>query len=137
MPREAEVANMRLAPLGPDDLEEDFAAVTESCGKLHGLFGDDWPRGLTLRDDALDLAWHLKEFDLSRSFAWAIRDRRHYYLGCAYLVPEQGGRGTAEGWVWFRAGALSDAGETVAILAVQAWLRKTAPVQVRFPQNLL
>jgi len=137
MPRLAQVGGLRLAPLGPDDLDEDYEAVTLSEEKLKGFFGDGWPEGLTLEEDALDLAWHLKEFDLARSFAWTIRDENGRYMGCAYLMPDPGATGSAEGWVWFRVDALSEAAETVAILSIQDWLRTAAPVMVRFPQNAI
>ncbi|WP_121064581.1 hypothetical protein [Chachezhania antarctica] len=137
MPRVAKVSGLTLSPLGPDDLDEDFEAVSTSEEKLTGVFGDDWPQGLTRDENALDLAWHLKEFDLARSFAWTIRDASGRYLGCAYLMPDPGARGRADAWVWFRVDALSEAAETVAILAIHDWLRTASPVTVRFPQNAI
>ena len=62
----------------------------------------DWPVGLTEDEDALDLAWHEREFSARRSFAWVIRDEGGAYLGCAYLFPEMGKTGTGEGVFWFR-----------------------------------
>ena len=83
-------------------MEEDFAAVTGSERVLTGLSGGNWPRGLTLDDNRIDLAWHEREFTARRSFAWIVRDRVGDYLGCAYLYPDPGARG--RGWVvtWIR-----------------------------------
>ncbi|SMX35840.1 hypothetical protein [Maliponia aquimaris] len=99
LPRSAALPGFDLAPLTPAEVEEDFAAVTGSAHVLEGLFGD-WPQGLTLEDNLYDLAWHDREFDLARSFAWIVRDKDGTYLGCAYLFPEMGQRGTANGFLW-------------------------------------
>ncbi|MEL6264323.1 MAG: hypothetical protein AAFR52_01535 [Pseudomonadota bacterium] len=100
-------------PLGPfvltmlalDDLDEDFAAVTASEAALTGLMGGDWPAGLTLEDNRLDLAWHQREFIARRSFAWVIRDGAGAYLGCAYVSPHWTPLDAADAVYWFRTGA--------------------------------
>ena len=92
LPRECDLGGFRLTPLSPDHVEEDYAAVMSSADVLRGLF-DDWPDGLTLEDDLIDLAWHEREFTTRRSFAWIIRDGEGSYLGCAYVFPAPGERG--------------------------------------------
>lgn len=101
IPRDATVGRFVLTPLAPAQTEEDFAAVAGSEAVLTGVFGSDWPKGLTLQANRTDLAWHDREFTARRSFAWIVRDASGGYLGCAYLYPDIGttGRGTAVTWI--------------------------------------
>jgi hypothetical protein len=89
-PRSADLGLFRLSPLSPDATEEDFAAVTGSAHVLAGFFGGDWPLGLTLAGNRIDLAWHEREFTSCRSFSWILRDASGGYLGCAYVSPDLG-----------------------------------------------
>lgn len=100
LPQEAAVGEFRLTPLTPEQVDEDLAAVTGSERVLTGLFGDGWPQGLTREANAIDLAWHAREFAAKRSFAWIVRDKGGLYLGCAYLYPDLGARGRAEVVTW-------------------------------------
>ncbi|MBW4983920.1 hypothetical protein KZZ07_15355 [Mameliella sp. CS4] len=99
LPRSATMQGFDLTPLSPAEVEEDFAAVTGSAHVLRGLFGD-WPNGLTLEENLYDMGWHDREFLEGRSFAWIVRDKAGGYTGCAYLYPEMGRRGAANGYVW-------------------------------------
>ncbi len=99
-PRNADLGPFRLAPLAPDVAEEDFAVVTQSAPVLQGFFGNDWPLGLTLADNRIDMAWHERDFTLCRSFAWVLRDPAGAYLGCAYVFPEPGERGRGQIYLW-------------------------------------
>ena len=99
-PRSADLGAFRLTPLAPDAAEEDFAAVTRSAPVLRGLFGGNWPDGLTLAENRIDLAWHEREFTLSRSFSWILRDASGGYLGCAYVFPDPGARGRGLVFLW-------------------------------------
>lgn len=115
MPRTWTLPSFGLTPLSPDRVREDYEAVVESTDVLRGLLGDDWPVGLTIDDDRIDLSWHEREFTLQRSFSWIVRapatngrdedddDEDRPYLGCAYLFPEQGRRGRAKVVTWIRA----------------------------------
>lgn len=101
LPRSFDLPGFRMTPLSPAELDEDFEAVTSSAAVLKGTFGT-WPEGLTREDDLIDLAWHEREFTLRRSFAWIARSPEGRYLGCAYLFPDPGRRGTAELVTWIR-----------------------------------
>ena len=103
-PRLAVLGTFHLTPLDPSVVDEDFAVVTASSAVLKGLFGDDWPVGLTLSENAIDLAWHEREFTSSRSFAWVVRDDQGTYLGCAYVYPDLGARGSGKVITWMRDG---------------------------------
>lgn len=102
IPETAEVGAFRLRMLGLADLDADMAAIEESGADLHGVMGDSWPEGLTREDDAIDLAWHQKEFVSRRSFAFIIADETSDYLGCVYVMPLLGVADRAEIWFWFR-----------------------------------
>jgi len=109
------------------DVEVDFEAVTRSRSVLQGLFGPTWPEGLTLKDNLTDLHWHHREFTANRSFAWVIRDGEGHYLGCAYLFPSIGTRGTGEAAYW-----MADTAERLAHLAgfgpmYKTWLKDLLP----------
>ena len=100
LPMTVTLGAFELTPLSPAEVEEDYEAVMASATVLKEV-SNDWPAGLTLEDNAIDLAWHYREFTERRSFAWIIRDKAGTYLGCAYIYPEIGGRGAAEIRVWF------------------------------------
>jgi hypothetical protein len=103
IPHAVELGPFRLHWLTPSDLDEDYAAVTESEAELLSRFRREWPRGLTKEANALDLAWHQREFEASRSFAWVIDDRMTgAYLGCAYVDLGWSADGPLEPWWWFR-----------------------------------
>jgi hypothetical protein len=105
VPRSFTLGDYHLDILTAEDLEADYEAVTRSASVLHGLFGPDWPMGLSLEDNRTDLHWHHREFTTNRSFAWVIRDPDQTYLGCAYLFPAPGARGMAEATYWMAHGS--------------------------------
>ena len=116
LPRDAVLGAFRLRVLGRADLTEDYAAVISSTHVLMGLFPGDWPNGLTKEDNALDLAWHEKEFDLCRS-----------YIGCCYLFPAPGQQGWANAVFWMR--DAPDRQERTATFdpLFRSWLTSVAP----------
>lgn len=99
--REVVLGAYRLSPLTANDTEEDFEAVMSSAHVLGDVFGD-WPAGLTLDENRIDLAWHDREFTTRRSFSWVLRDAAGVYLGCFYVFPDLGTRGTASAVFWLR-----------------------------------
>ncbi|MEM9784360.1 MAG: hypothetical protein AAF899_18030 [Pseudomonadota bacterium] len=115
IPDDHQIGPYRLTRLTGADVEEDFRAVTASEYHLVGLFDDGWPRGLSFEENAVDLAWHDKEFRDHRSFAWVIRagdgmgaGHSDRYLGCAYVYPSWT-PGHATALFWFRSGATDHA----------------------------
>jgi hypothetical protein len=131
-PRSADLVLFRLAPLAPDAAEEDFAVVTRSAPVLRGFFGNDWPDGLTLTDNRIDLAWHEREFTTGRSFAWILRDPTEAYLGCAYVFPEPGERLRGHIYLW-----LAETPGRLTMLALfqpplAAWLQPWLPQGGRY-----
>jgi hypothetical protein len=82
--------------------------------------GSSWPEGLTKEKNLIDLAWHQREFESRRSFAWVIEDVVGEYLGCLYVYPSISGEKSADVAWWWRTGiAISDHSFREQ---VQAWL---------------
>lgn len=126
LPRDVTVDTFRLTPLAPDFVDEDLAAVTATAHLMDGIFGD-WPAGLTREYNAIDLAWHEREFTARRSFSWILRDPGGTYIGCFYLFPELGTRGKAKATFWLC--DLPDRATVAANLkaAIGAWLTTVLP----------
>ncbi|MDU8941970.1 hypothetical protein [Ovoidimarina sediminis] len=105
LPRIATLDEFRLAPLGPDCVQEDFYVVVASEAVLVGVFEDDWPLGLTLRKNRGDLERHDREFREGTAFSWVIRNESGRYLGCAYVYPDRYGDEIGRIFTWMRARA--------------------------------
>jgi hypothetical protein len=102
IPREQALGPFRLRWLTPEDLEEDYRAVMESAEALSVRSVSGWPVGLTKEADAVDLAWHRREFEALRSFAWVVEDEGGAYLGCAYVYLDWSPEGPMLPVWWFR-----------------------------------
>ena len=76
VPEILETERLRLRPLTIHDVVKDFAAVMESEERLRVGFepDNDWPSGLTLEQDLIDLGWHQREFQERSSFAFTVVD---------------------------------------------------------------
>jgi len=110
-----------LRMLTVEDVERDFIAVMESAADIKSATpGSTWPQGLTLHDNLLDLAWHQREFESRRSFAWIIEDGAGEYLGCLYLYPALTGEKSADVRWWWRTGMVVSKDRFCALL--QEWL---------------
>ncbi|MEL6236441.1 MAG: GNAT family N-acetyltransferase [Pseudomonadota bacterium] len=122
IPREVALGAFRLRWLTIDDLDEDYRAVMESAEALSAIGDGGWPAGLTREADLIDLAWHQREFQARRSFAWIIEDPEGAYLGCAYVNPSIAGAPECQVWYWFRSG-LAPAPDAAAFRAAfMGWL---------------
>lgn len=99
-----------LRALSIRDLERDFSAVVESAADIKANHpGSSWPDGLTRQENLIDLAWHQREFEARRSFAWVIEDASSDYLGCLYVYPSIAGEKSAEvNWWWRASKVISD-----------------------------
>lgn len=99
-----------LRALNVGDLDRDFVAVMESAADIKAANpGSSWPDGLTRERNLIDLAWHQREFEARRSFAWVIENGDGMYLGCLYVYPSIAGEQAADVAWWWRTGAVIDA----------------------------
>lgn len=103
--QDVRLGSFRLTMLTAADLDDDMAAIEESAADLDGIFGNDWPRGLTREADLIDLQRHHREFIEREAYAWVIRDSEDRYIGCAYLRPVTDRRGAVRAVHWIRTSA--------------------------------
>lgn len=115
------LGDVTLRALSVDDLERDFGAVMESAADIKAANpGSSWPDGLTKDKNLIDLAWHQREFEARRSFAWVIEDCDGTYLGCLYVYPSIVGETAADVAWWWRTGKARP--EQGFRQALEAWL---------------
>ena len=62
-----------LRPLTIQYVEEDYEVVMSSVDHLYKLMDNsEWPKGLSLQENLIDLGWHQREFTLGHSFAYTV-----------------------------------------------------------------
>ena len=99
------LGDVTLRALSVNDLERDFGAVMESAAEIEAANpGSNWPDGPTKDKNLIDLAWHQREFEARRSFAWVIEDGDGTYLGCLYVYPSIARESAADVAWWWRSG---------------------------------
>ncbi|MEM6303440.1 MAG: hypothetical protein AAF744_01895 [Pseudomonadota bacterium] len=129
LPRSLRLASCELTPLAPDFSQEDYDVVMEAAHLLSAGPGE-WPDGLTLAENAIDLAWHEREFTVKRSFSWILRDSAGAYLGCFYIYPAMGARGAAKVVLWVRARPDREALCRVLKEELEAWTAEALPAGI-------
>jgi hypothetical protein len=99
------LGDFTLRALSINDLERDFSAVMESAADIKAANPQSsWPEGLTKEKNLIDLAWHQREFEARRSFAWVVENVDGAYLGCLYVYPSIAGTKSADVVWWWRTG---------------------------------
>lgn len=142
LPKEFEVPALleghgfRLRMLTVNDVVKDYDAVMSSVEHLRAIFpGGEWPVGLTLEQNLIDLGWHQKEFQSRRSFAYTVvspDDSR--VLGCVYIDPSSKHDFDAEVYLWARASELAAGLEERLLASVEKWISSEWPFEhVAFP----
>lgn len=121
LPHVHALGEFTLRALTVGDLDRDFSAIMESAAEIKAANpGSHWPAGLTKEQNLIDLAWHQREFEARRSFAWVIENAEGRYLGCLYVYPSITGEKSADVVWWWRTGA-GGAGQSFREHLVQ-WL---------------
>ena len=88
VPSILETDEFRLRMLNVHDVVKDYDAVMTSVEHCKTIWGGNWPQGLTLGQNLIDLGWHQKEFQTRRSFAYTVvQPSEAKVLGCAYILP--------------------------------------------------
>lgn len=121
----------RLAPLGPQHNEADYAAWTSSIDHIRSTPGypdGRWPREMSLDDNLRDLERHARDFAERRGFTYTVISvGTGDIIGCVYIYPDkshEGGR-HADVRSWVRA---ADAAlDPVLHDTVLAWLERDWP----------
>ena len=132
VPEGLETNRFRLRMLSIHDLVRDFDAVMSSSDNLQETFsiimGSDWPEGLTLEDNLIDLGWHQREFTLRYSFAYTVvtpsEDR---CLGCVYINPSPKSDYDAMVTMWVRAEELESPLDDELYASVRTWISSRWP----------
>jgi hypothetical protein len=127
--------SFRLAPLGPQHNEADYAAWTGSIDHIHatpGFIGSSWPHPMSLEDNLHDLERHAQDFAERRGFTYTVlADGSGEVIGCVYIYPPKGAGAGAAGQPeatvrsWVRADRAQL--DTVLHDTVRAWLERDWP----------
>ena len=136
IPEQLQTSDFRLRMLTVNDVVKDFDAVMSSAEQLKSVWPNtEWPEGLTLEQNLIDLGWHQKEFQRRRSFAYTVvtLDETRV-IGCVYIYPTRKRGYDAEVYLWARESELGSPSDTRLYEAVQEWLAKDWPFDnVAFP----
>ncbi|WP_437669908.1 GNAT family N-acetyltransferase [Sorangium sp. So ce131] len=128
-PTTLETSRLRLRPLTVHDVVRDYDAVMTSVEHLAGLgmFGE-WPRGLTLEQNLIDLGWHQKNHAIGAAFTYTVLslDERTC-LGCVYIEPTEVPGCEAEVLLWVRQSELASGLDEHLYSAVREWLSSAWP----------
>lgn len=134
VPLVLEHPRFRLRMLTIHDLVKDYDAVMTSVAHLQAtysaIWGGDWPAGLTLEDDLIDLGWHQREFTLRTSFAYTVMaPDESRCLGCLYINPTAKCGHDASVTMWVRADTLDSGLDDDLWQAARAWIAEAWPFQ--------
>ncbi len=132
VPATLEHPRFRLRMLTVNDLVRDYDAVMSSVDHLRSTYSresaSDWPAGLTLEDDLVDLGWHQREFTLRTSFAYTMMARdESRCLGCVYIMPTLKRDHDAKVTMWVRADELDSGLDDALCDAVHHWITTAWP----------
>lgn len=126
-----------LRMLTVNDVVKDYDAVMTSAARLKGSMNpaNDWPDGLTLEDDLVDLGWHQREFTMRRSFCYtAMSPDESICLGCSYIYPSEKKAYDAKVFWWVRESALASGLDDRLGTAIRRWMKDTWPFKrVAYP----
>ncbi|MFK7914302.1 MAG: hypothetical protein AB8B93_10345 [Pseudomonadales bacterium] len=129
-PAVMETPKYRLRTLTVNDVVKDYDAVMSSASHIKEVGpGSHWPTDLTLEQNLIDLGWHQKEFQESRSFAYTVVDLdESRVIGCVYINPTRKVGFDAVVTLWTRPPEqVSYINEDILREAVQQWLKKEWP----------
>jgi hypothetical protein len=132
VPTRIEGSGFHLRMLTIHDVIKDFAAVMDCLDWLPGFMepGSNWPRGLTIDENLIDLGWHQREFTQRHSFAYTVmNDDESRCLGCCYLYPSDRPAFDAMAFYWARDRKLDEDLGKVFRTSLQDWPLK----RIAFP----
>jgi len=132
VPERFETDEFRLRMLTVNDLVKDYDAVMSSVEHLKSTFSviteDDWPEGLTLEEDLIDLGWHQREFTLGFSFAYTVMNLdESACLGCVYFEPTSKADYDVAITMWVRESELASGLDRRLFQAVKSWVSREWP----------
>ena len=140
VPAGLETEQFRLRPLRTSDALAHYDALMTSLSHLRGAYyrTPDWPaRDLSYSDNHVHVAWHDKERDLKKSFAFVVTSTDGSgYLGNVYVDPGDKSGIDATVTVWVRESELATGLDAVLYRDVRSWIAADWPFQtVAYPER--
>jgi RimJ/RimL family protein N-acetyltransferase len=132
VPEILQTQRMRLRPLTINDAVRDYDAVMTSEERLRTVFdpGSDWPSGLTLEQNIIELGWHQTEFQLRTSFAYTVVSLdESEVLGCIYIYPTRKPVHDAEITMWVRQSRVEEGLDEHLFETVEPWIEDFWPLE--------
>ena len=105
VPEVFETPEYRLRTLTVHDVVKDYDAVMSSAEHIQQEVwpGSEWPTGLTLEQNLVELGWHQREFQKRLSFAYTVVELdESRVVGCVYVNPTRRAGHDAEVHLWTR-----------------------------------
>ncbi len=133
VPRELELPEFHLVPLGVQHNEADHAAWMSSIAHIRatpGFASRRWPpvEGMSLEANRADLERHARDFAERTGFTFTVlRPGTKEVIGCLYIYPAKDGRGDAHVRSWVRADVAELDGPLHS--AVSRWLVERWPFE--------
>lgn len=130
VPKVFETDRMRLRALKINDADKDYEAVMESEERLRTVFdpSGEWPLGLTIEQNTIELGWHQTEFQLRTSFAFTVVSLdESKVLGCMYIYPTQKENYDVEITMWVRQSQAETGLDKHLFETVKSWIKESWP----------
>ena len=130
VPKLLQTDRLRLRPLTIHDAVRDFDAVITSEERLRTVYepGGDWPSGLTLEQNIIELGWHQTEFQLRTSFSYTVVSLDETeVLGCVYIYPSLKDEYDAETTLWVRQSRVAEGLDQHLFETVESWITEIWP----------
>ena len=130
VPKLVQTDRLRLRPLTIHDAVRDFDAVVTSEERLRTVYepGGDWPSGLTLEQNIIELGWHQTEFQLRTSFAYTVVSHDETeVLCCVYIYPSRKDEYDAQITLWIRQSRVDEGLDQHLFDTVEPWIAEVWP----------
>ncbi|MEM7207244.1 MAG: GNAT family N-acetyltransferase [Pseudomonadota bacterium] len=130
MPAVLETDRIRLRPLTIHDVVKDYDAVMSSEHRLKHVFREngDWPTGLTLEQNMIELGWHQTEFNERTSFAYTVVTHdESRVLGCVYFYPTAKSKYDVQITMWVRESEANTGLDEHLFNSVRGWVENVWP----------
>jgi len=125
VPQRVDGPGFHLRQLKMLDAEKDFEAVMASAAEIAKTWRptSQWPAGLTLEVNRMELGWHQVEFDLRHSFAYTVMNGdESQCLGCCYIYPSSNPSYEVTAHYWARTSDLDvSLGKTFRSFLAEQW----------------
>ncbi len=121
---------MLLRPLTIHHAVMDYDAVMTSEERLRSVYepGGEWPLGLTLEQNIIELGWHQTEFQLRTSFAYTVLSHDEAeVMGCMYIYPTRKSGHDVEITMWVRQSRVGEGLDDHLFETVENWIARDWP----------